>query len=597
MMNDPDHPQWKSEDIERKVQSYLGLKYDSFRGTVQEVEGIIDKLEAKLSLFSKPGATATPSKKVRDAFRLVFKKEDYYELLGDLKVYNAELRRLRKIAAEIQGPTKTVRLTMPSVYENTRNMCSHLYHLLQSWSSCGESVNACHSAKLFLNPADEAEPNVNIFFEHDGGTKISLRRIPIHATCRDSGCVSIISPCATNPMAGIILKKRRVPKKNDDRNSIVTKSTIGYASVLNGEGEDLAQIRIKCETLHLNWRLTCPSSPQGSLGYLNIEGNQRLVLYPGLRQLRADPNSLESQKTLFDFLDTTTYQIISDKDRIQLGITLVKSMLKYHSTLWWPQGLTLDQVYVFCNETEDLSSSLDTVHLSTEFKATPSTAGDTRVDLTLQGEQNYTSNSLPLELVQEAMENYGIRNITLYALGVVLLQIGLWERIAWEDHVQVRRKAARLSYLGKRFRNATKRLIDCDFGLATEQLEDPGLQGAIFSGVVGDLESLYRDLTSSSRPGTNPSPLPKDLGSSQYRFEDGLDKLVYSSNFIEVTGSDFDVTEKLRRAIFRGEQVQAKSNQTAQNTNKQELRWLGWSDQAPFGTSYRVGKSSIMPMH
>ncbi|KAI1658270.1 hypothetical protein F4813DRAFT_59807 [Daldinia decipiens] len=172
-------------------------------------------------------------------------------------------------------------------------------------------------------------------------------------------------------------------------------------------------------------------------------------------------------------------------------------MLKYHSTLWWPQGLTLNQVYVFCDKTDDLSSSLDTVHLSIEFKAIPSAAEDTRLDLTLQGEQNCMPKFLPSESVQEAMENYGIRNITLYALGVALLQIGLWERVAWEDHVQVRRKVARLSYLGKRFRNAAKRLIDCDFGLATEQLEDPELQDAIFSCVVGDLESLYRDLTSS----------------------------------------------------------------------------------------------------
>ncbi|KAF3065116.1 hypothetical protein GL218_01756 [Daldinia childiae] len=322
MMNDHDHPQWKAEDLERKVKSYLGPKYDSFRETVEEVEGIVDKLEAKLSLFAQPGAAATPSKKVQDAFRLVFRKKEYHELLGDLKGYNAELRRLRKIAAEIQDSTNTAHLTIPYV-------------------------------------------------------------------------------------------------------------------------------------------------------------------------------CLKSQKPLFDFLGTPAYQVISDKDRIQLGITLVKSMLKYHSTLWWPQGLTLNQVYVFCDETEDLSSSLDTVHLSTELKAIPSAAEDTRANITPQGEQNHIPNSLPLESVQEAMENYGIRNITLYALGVALLQIGLWERIAWEDHVQVRRKAARLSYLGKRFRNATKRLIDCDFGLATEQLEDPGLQDAIFSCVVGDLESLYRDLTSS----------------------------------------------------------------------------------------------------
>ncbi|KAI0114792.1 hypothetical protein F4814DRAFT_459679, partial [Daldinia grandis] len=497
MMDDHDHPQWKTEDLERNIKSYLGPKYDSFRETVQDVEGIIDKLEAKLSLFSQPGAKATSSKKVRDAFRLMFKKKDYYELLKDLKGYNAELRRLRKIAAEIQDSTKTFHLAMPSVYGNTRNMCSHLYLLLQSWSSCDGNINTCHSAKILLDSTDEVEPNVNLFFEHNGGTNIFSRRIPIHVVCKDLGCVNIISPRTTNPIAGITLKKRRVLNKNNGQHSVVTKSTAECTSIHDSEGEDLTLIKIKCESLHLNWPITCQSLPQGSLGYLNIEGNQRLILYRGLRKVRADCNNIRPQKTLFDFLDVSAYQVISDKDRIRLGITLVKSMLKYHSTLWWPQGLTLSQVYVFCDETEDLSSSLDTVHLSTEFKAAPSTAGDTRLDLTHQGKESCIPNFLSLESVQEAMENHGIRNITLYGLGVALLQIGLWERVAWEDHVQVRRKAARLSYLGKRFRNATKRLIDCDFGLATEQLEDPVLQDAIFSYVVGDLESLYRDLTSS----------------------------------------------------------------------------------------------------
>ncbi|KAI2785494.1 fido domain-containing protein [Daldinia loculata] len=41
------------------------------------------------------------------------------------------------------------------------------------------------------------------------------------------------------------------------------------------------------------------------------------------------------------------------------------------------------------------------------------------------------------------------------------------------------------------------------------------------------------------------------------KIEDSLVELVYGSNFIEVTGSNFDITEKLCRAIFRGQQVQA----------------------------------------
>ncbi|RYP65933.1 hypothetical protein DL771_008063 [Monosporascus sp. 5C6A] len=97
---------------------------------------------------------------------------------------------------------------------------------------------------------------------------------------------------------------------------------------------------------------------------------------------------------------------------------------------------------------------------------------------------------LTQEAVRHAMENHGIRNLTLYGVGVALLEIGLWARIPWEDHVQVRRKTARLSFLGRQYRAATKRLIDCDFGLAIEDINDPRLQNAIFQSSVAELESL-----------------------------------------------------------------------------------------------------------
>ncbi|KAI1777981.1 fido domain-containing protein [Hypoxylon cercidicola] len=51
--------------------------------------------------------------------------------------------------------------------------------------------------------------------------------------------------------------------------------------------------------------------------------------------------------------------------------------------------------------------------------------------------------------------------------------------------------------------------------------------------------------------------LGKETAELWAKIEDSLVELVYGSNFIEVTGSDFDVTEKLCRQILRGENVSA----------------------------------------
>lgn len=232
------------------------------------------------------------------------------------------------------------------------------------------------------------------------------------------------------------------------------------------------------------------SRPLCSIGYIDIRDKQRLVLYKGLQGLRVDclGHGLNRVAALDDILNIPAYDVFSDKDRIKLGITLVKSMLKYHSTPWWPQAWTLKEVYIFHGRDADIH--LDTLHLSLKFSPISSNTDATNLASITPNEENSRLDSLPLESVQDAMDNYGIRNLTLYGLGVALLQIGLWDHVAWEDHVQVRRKVARLSYLGKQYRDATKRLIDCDFGLATEQLHDKQLQSAIFNHVVGDLESL-----------------------------------------------------------------------------------------------------------
>ncbi|KAI4861902.1 Fic-domain-containing protein [Hypoxylon rubiginosum] len=53
----------------------------------------------------------------------------------------------------------------------------------------------------------------------------------------------------------------------------------------------------------------------------------------------------------------------------------------------------------------------------------------------------------------------------------------------------------------------------------------------------------------------------KETGELWAIIEDSLVGLVYGSNFIETTGSDFDVTEKLCRRILHGEQVSARVEQ------------------------------------
>lgn len=70
-----------------------------------------------------------------------------------------------------------------------------------------------------------------------------------------------------------------------------------------------------------------------------------------------------------------------------------------------------------------------------------------------------------MEEIKNARLQYGIRNMTLWSLGAILLQIGLWARIdSPDDVVTVRRLSSQRSALGPRYQQLTQRCLGCDFG-------------------------------------------------------------------------------------------------------------------------------------
>ncbi|KAI0888801.1 uncharacterized protein GGS22DRAFT_63174 [Annulohypoxylon maeteangense] len=492
------HPQLQHNELEDRLKSYLGSKYTLFEATVNEIREIIEGLLEKFSTFTQSQTPHSLSKRTADAIQITLRKSNYTESLKTLKESNAELRRIRKVVWEIQKtPMRMDCISLPSGYETIRNMSSSLYNLLLNGSlSCSTVIDAHHCVRLLLNSTDEIHPSMNVFFEHrliiqSHGGNIHFHGIPqqncgrvmlpICASCKDDRHL------VSTPEAG------RVSQQPHNHRSV----TIDMDHSAD-EGDNLTKTGVKCKELYVRSEACSGPSPR-SLGYLNIRENKKLVLYPGLRGLDTSCDLLILRRTtpLVDFLSLPVHHVITDMDRIKLGITLVKSMLKYNSTPWWPQELTLSQVHVLGEEDNDLSSSLNTLHISIQLGAAGlATEGTKSPSISLDEEERRLSFLSP-ESIQYAMDNHGIRNLTLYGLGVSLLQIGLWENIPWEDHVQVRRKVARLSWLGKRYRDATKKLINCDFGLATEELCDRNLQSAIFRDVIGDLESIVNLLESS----------------------------------------------------------------------------------------------------
>lgn len=180
--------------------------------------------------------------------------------------------------------------------------------------------------------------------------------------------------------------------------------------------------------------------------------------------------------TLSQLFGCRPHDAMLNRERIQLALVVVKGTLMNFSTRGWPQGCLLESIG-FLHRTEgdiDASAILNTLNI-------PVSIGSRDVNDT-----DMESGSLMSD--DELQFMYGIRNQVLYRVGVALLSIGLWTAVDWRDVAGVRRKAASLDSLGKRFRDAVERLLYSNFGVDTTNLGDEHLQVEILRAVVGPLE-------------------------------------------------------------------------------------------------------------
>ena len=226
--------------------------------------------------------------------------------------------------------------------------------------------------------------------------------------------------------------------------------------------------------IHGNHALPSPPSQLGSLGKFHIE-----ALPDHMRNLTSHPAHQDT--ALVDLLHrpVPVHDILSDRDRLELAISLVKATLRHWGTPWWPMGCLLSDIKVLGGAADSLGTRLKSLHVTAAMLK--GMADD------LPSRERDPSD----DDMKHARENFGVRNLDLYRLGVALLQIGLWDLVPWKDPALVRRKTDRLSFCGKKYQQATERLIECDFG-ETRNLDDEGLQRAVCTRVVVDLESLMR---------------------------------------------------------------------------------------------------------
>ncbi|KAK2611833.1 hypothetical protein N8I77_005155 [Diaporthe amygdali] len=171
-------------------------------------------------------------------------------------------------------------------------------------------------------------------------------------------------------------------------------------------------------------------------------------------------------------------------DQLRLAHSFAMAVLKFYSTPWLREYVSLRELSFFSFGDSNLSSCIRTAHLGFEFIQTSS--GE---DLPMPMDKMAESRA-----IEDARLVHGVRNVTLWGLGTVMLQIGTWSMIeSPDDVVAVRRLAQRTPMLGKRYRDLTKQCLECDFAFG-DDLSKPRLQQAVYEHVVCGLAEMINSL-------------------------------------------------------------------------------------------------------
>ncbi|KAK0628904.1 hypothetical protein B0T17DRAFT_632982 [Bombardia bombarda] len=180
---------------------------------------------------------------------------------------------------------------------------------------------------------------------------------------------------------------------------------------------------------------------------------------------------------------------ISVPDQLRLARSIVSVVLKFHQTPWMNDYWQTQDLGFVIRNTTDFSDSLQTLHLKNAIGQQQQQRPDS------SGGPGLGSPDVVSQELSDAMLEHGIRNLTLFSLGVVLLQIGKWGKVHEEHDIkQVRRLANDPGApLGRRYRELMLRCLNSGFRFE-DSLAAPRLQEAVYDSVVCELTDMINEL-------------------------------------------------------------------------------------------------------
>ncbi|KAJ9645925.1 hypothetical protein H2199_002968 [Coniosporium tulheliwenetii] len=239
------------------------------------------------------------------------------------------------------------------------------------------------------------------------------------------------------------------------------------------------------------------------IGYLESPNLYKHTIYAsdsksprnGQAQIQSCTETITLDRLLYKFMQDDLTLV----DQLKLAHRIATAVLQFHSTPWLSDRWHLQDLSLFGIRDEVTQDALRTLHLRSIFPEGSSQASVVPIE-----QMDISKPEVGAVIsAQEAQLRYRISNVTLFCLGVALLELGHWRTLQdlrraedIDDIVTARRLAAsgRPPLGSTKLRSIVRKCLQCDFGFG-DDLSKTELQSAVYSDVVCELEAMISVMT------------------------------------------------------------------------------------------------------
>ncbi|KAK1494216.1 hypothetical protein CTAM01_09097 [Colletotrichum tamarilloi] len=505
MLENENTQQWHSSQIEEEMRKALDKDYDVCQGVIEDIVGAAQSFQDDFRCFD--GLTAEFEKHIQDLRASI-------DDLKRIREQRSELRRNKnELIATKQPPGK---LSQEYGHIGQVRRASKAFHeaLAEAWSTSSTSTEVLgmrHTVRLFLDTTvkDDVQMHVAIScmgHELTDRTVVQerLARILVRSQIRTWIAETDNSTSGVPDPDERPRQKRRKVRFSEDVREEAGKEDDEFDATRGVNHRQGSSVNLcskgLCPALNsvFNFASEGVCSDQ-CLGYIDSSSQDpfRHSIYPGsVDNHNHIMTTSQALMSMNDVLMTPAETTLSIIDQLKLARDMVSAVLKFYSTPWLREYFTLRDLSFF-QMSGDFSRCLRTLHLGFDFVQSSAASLPRSMEGIEATAVQDSSDGSPNEVesaAERAKLEYGIRNLTLWSLGITLLQIGRWSSLeAPEDVLSVRRLSRQVPTLGPKYRDLTRKCLECDFGFGDDLLK-PRLQQAVYESVVCELSDMIKTL-------------------------------------------------------------------------------------------------------